>query len=369
VSYQRALQGELARSITSLENVKQARVHLVLPESTLFKRDRQHATAAVTVTMKPGHSLDRPQIDGVQRLVAASVAGLDPSRVVITDQRGVTLSASDPADSSMGSVGTRLDMQRQVEAHISQKIAKLLDSAVGHGQAIVSVTAAISFDAIKTTTQDVVPMRGSIEQAVVRRRQTITGGNADGMVHTAIDGSQPERRTSSTLEVDYEYGRRVEEVIAAPGAVRRLTIGIIVPPRISEEQQRRIANIVQVAAGIDESRGDIVSVQPLGQATNETVASELSETRPDVMDSESTTTTGSNERVSAGSLWNRVVETPWMLIALAVLAAFAVLAIAGALMRGRQPRTLNSMEREQLLQEIRRTLGDDQRVVNIPAKQ
>src|SRR5689334_2633275 len=83
VSYQRALQGELARTIATLENVKSARVHLVLPESSLFKRDKQNATAAVTLTMKPGHTIGQPQIAGVQRLVSASVPGLEPARVII----------------------------------------------------------------------------------------------------------------------------------------------------------------------------------------------------------------------------------------------------------------------------------------------
>src|SRR5689334_1904186 len=83
VSYQRALQGELARTIATLDNVKSARVHLVLPESSLFKRDKQNASAAVTLTMKPGHTIGQPQIAGVQRLVSASVPGLEPARVII----------------------------------------------------------------------------------------------------------------------------------------------------------------------------------------------------------------------------------------------------------------------------------------------
>lgn len=363
VSYQRALQGELARSIAALDNVKQARVHLVLPESTLFKRDRQEATAAVTVTMKPGNTLDRQQIAGVQRLVAASVAGLNPSRVVITDQRGVTLSASSPTESSAGSVEARLEVQRQVEAHIAQKIVRLLDSAVGPGQAIVSVTAAISFDAIKTTTQDLLPVRGSSEQAIVRKRQVINGVGNDNAAATGTDVT--ERRSSSTLEVDYEYGRRVEEVIAAPGALRRLTVGVIVPPRIGEDQQRRIVDIVQVAAGIDLSRGDIVSVQPLSHVANG-VEDELSDGQSDAPVGKAVTPMAGRD--GAKSFWRLANLTAWemtVVLAIALVLVGALLIVA----RSARERSLSDAQREQLLQEIRRTLGEDARVQPSPIKQ
>jgi flagellar M-ring protein FliF len=114
VSYQRALQGELARTIGKLDNVKEVRVHLVMPESTLFTRDRQEASAAIALTMQPDTSLQRQQIVGVQRLVAAAVAGLSADRVVITDQRGVTLSAADAAGVSTGAADARLQVKREI---------------------------------------------------------------------------------------------------------------------------------------------------------------------------------------------------------------------------------------------------------------
>src|SRR5262249_15440166 len=131
VSYQRALQGELARTIGTLDDVKQARINLVLPEATLFKRERQEERAAVTLTMKPGASLRHEQILGIQRLVSASVRDLDPDRVVVTDQRGITLSGADALGHGAGVSEARLEMKRDIEEYVTRKVARLLDSTFG----------------------------------------------------------------------------------------------------------------------------------------------------------------------------------------------------------------------------------------------
>ncbi|MET0659445.1 MAG: flagellar basal-body MS-ring/collar protein FliF, partial [Steroidobacteraceae bacterium] len=178
VSYQRALQGELTRTIGTLENVKEARVHLVLPESSLFRKDRQEASAAVTLSVRPGTLLERQQILGVQRLVAASVPGLTPDRVIVTDHRGVTLSATEQSGVGAGAAEAKLEAKRQIEDYVTRKVAHLLDSAYGPGQAIVSVDAALSFDATKRTIQDLVPAAsatGELEGRVVRKRQILGG--------------------------------------------------------------------------------------------------------------------------------------------------------------------------------------------------
>jgi flagellar M-ring protein FliF len=265
VSYQRALQGELARTIGTLDNVKQVRVHLVMPESTLFTRDRQQASAAVALAMKPGTSLQNQQIVGVQRLVAAAVAGLAPERVVVTDQRGVTLSSTDAAAPGTGAADARLQVKREVEDYITHKIARLLDSAFGPGQAIVSVDAVLNFDATKTTIQDLLPAAGAVEGRVVRRRQTTGASAAEPIWTSAADGPAPVRSPSSSLDVEFEYGRRIDEIIAAPGAVTRISVGVVVPDAISDERREKVTELVRVAAGLDERRGDALTVQPLSQ--------------------------------------------------------------------------------------------------------
>jgi flagellar M-ring protein FliF len=260
VSYQRALQGELARTISTLSDVKQARVHLVLPESTLFKRDRQEARAAVTLTTRSGSVLSREQILGVQRLVAASVAGLDASKVVVTDQRGITLSGADSFEGGAVASEGRLSMKRDIEDYVTRKVARLLDSTYGPGQAIVSVDVALNFDEIHRTVQD-------LEPATIKHRRQVYSGSAPP--DDNVDPAQAPRATAtngnSTTDVEYESGRRVEQVIAAPGGITRISVGVVVPGDLSQEKQERITELVRMAAGINAQRGDAIVVQPLDQ--------------------------------------------------------------------------------------------------------
>jgi flagellar M-ring protein FliF len=374
VSYQRALQGELARTIASLENVKQVRVHLVLPESSLFKRDRQDATAAVTVTMKPGYTLEHQQIVGVQRLVAASVAGLDPGHVVITDQRGVTLSAGDSESGNVAGVEARLDLQRQIETHISQKVAQLLDKAYGAGQALVSVSVALSFDAVKTTTQDLLPVKGSTDGGIVRKRQVTSNPGGGYAAETEANASVAEtRRSNATTEIEYEYGRRVEEVIRSPGAVKRLTVGVVVPSGLADEQLQRIRELVLVAAGLDEARGDVVNVSRLDPSAVGVTAVGIAKPVSNDAAAESDAA-----GVDAGPMTAAVgkggARLDWLhsrglwYLAAAFAALLLIAALLGIAARLWRRRSLSDRQREELLQEIRRTLSESAAVTPLHNK-
>jgi len=256
VSFQRALQGELARTIGALDGVQQARVHLVLPESTLFRRDRQEARASVSLKLEPGVVLQEAQIFGIQRLVAAAVPGLELGHVVVTDQHGITLSAADALTVGGATGEGRLTMKREVEEYVTRKIVALLDRAYGPGRAIVSVDATLNFDEVKRTVQDLLPSNGA---NVRRRRQSTPGSTALDPATTFQEDSAPR----GTTDTEYDYGRRVEQVVAAPGSVTRLSVGVIVPGALDPATQERIEDMVRVAAGINETRGDLVVVQNL----------------------------------------------------------------------------------------------------------
>jgi flagellar M-ring protein FliF len=286
--------------------------------------------------------------------------------VVITDQRGVTLSSSDTSGAGAGAVEGRLEIQEQIEAHLARKVVQLLDSAFGPGQAIVSVNVALRFDAIKTTTQSLLPMRdgsSGVDNAVVRRRQVVSGTSNEISTEESSDIASANRRNQSTTEVEYEYGRRVEEVIAAPGAIRRITVGVIVPPRVDEVQRSRLVELVAVAAGIDEARGDLISVQALGETqvieSNESLRGEpaANSDGPDVIAS-ATQDSGAHlsrlslERVGLGVLF------------ILILGLMAMLGL-----RRQASRKLSDAERERLLREIQQALGEDSRVTPLQAKQ
>jgi flagellar M-ring protein FliF len=351
VSYQRALQGELARTIGTLDDVKQARVHLVLPESTLFKRDRQEARAAVTLMMKPGASLSHEQVVGVQRLVAASVAGLDPVRVVITDQRGITLSGADAIQTGGITSDARLEMKRSIEDYVTRKVAHLLDSAYGPGQAIVSVDVALNFDEIRRTVQDAQP-------SGVRRRREVVAGHAPSETDEDTQTSTSAHNNgNSSTDVEYEYGRRVEQVIAAPGGITRMSVGVIVPGDLDVEKQKHMTDLVRMAAGINDQRGDAIVVQALDQLRSGTSSPAVEEPATDLAPA---TPPPAAASVKTGDrfAFNARQALPWLIGAFVVL----IIALAGfaSLRRVRQvPPALSKRERQTLLLEIRKTLEDN----------
>jgi flagellar M-ring protein FliF len=363
VEYQRALQGELARTITALDSVKTARVHLVMPENTMFKRDREEARAAVSLTLKPGASLTAEQTAGIQRLVAASVSGLEAEKVVITDQRGITLAGADSTATGGAGSDARLAIKRDIEDYLTRKVAALLDRAFGNGQALVSVDVTLNFDEIKSSVQDLVPWHSpspNPEGAVTHRRQVETGsssGSPDTLNSDsgAAAGSRP---SGMTTEVEYEYGHRVEQVIAAPGGITHMSVGVIVPGDLSDDKKRRITDLVRVAAGINETRGDAVVVQPLDQLG---VAKVDSPSPGVALAAEQSATHAADDAAPAAHA--RATTHAWVPVLLSVAVGFAVIGIlVGVFLGRRRPggaAPLSLLERQQLLVEMERVLRAD----------
>jgi flagellar M-ring protein FliF len=350
VSFQRALQGELARTIGALDTVKQARVHLVMPESSLFTRDRQQASAAVTVATRSGATLAREQIVGIQRLIAAAVPGLEVERVVVTDHRGVTLSGVDTTGAQgAGSAETRLEVKRHIEEYLAHKVGRLLDGAFGPSQAIVSVDATLNFDVTKTTIRDLLPgSAAGTEGRVVRRRQVTSGSANEPLWTTAADSITTSRTPGSSMEVEYEYGQRIDEVIAAPGALSRLSVGVIVPGDLDEERRARIAELVRMASGINEQRGDALSIQSLTQMQQGLLVDEP------VVEREVAVSGVTKQEHAASALPMNPRGTSLLIAAIA-----CVLVASLWLYQRRRPRVLSEAERERLLAEIRRSLVSD----------
>lgn len=345
VSFQRALQGELARTIGALDGVQVARVHLVLSESTLFRRDRQEARASVSLKLEPGVMLQNPQIFGIQRLVAAAVPGLDIGRVVVTDQHGITLSAADALTVGGATGEGRLSMKREVEEYVTRKIVALLDRAYGPGRAIVSVDATLNFDEVRRTVQDLLPSNG---QNVRRRRQTTAGSAGIEPASTFLEDVTPR----GTTDTEYDYGRRVEQVVAAPGGVTRLSIGVIIPGVLDVGTQERIEDLVRVAAGLNEARGDQVIVQNLvGIGSEGAVVLPASEPAP-VADE----TAAAAEPAAAPA--SPVTAATWQSwYAWAGGGLLLLLVIILLLRRGSSDAQLTSDERARLLADVKATLA------------
>jgi flagellar M-ring protein FliF len=274
INYQRALQGELARTIMSIEGVKLARVHLVLAEGGLFKRDKSRPKASVSLLLQPGTSLGESQILGIQRLVAAAAPGMEPPMVTVVDQRGVTLSV---ATEGTPAAAGQLRVKKEVEEYLTRKVAEVLDRTFGPGQAIVSIDVALNADEIRLTKQEVIPAPGGAGQqaagVVVHRREGVqrqtrpaaaTVRVADG---PAAGSAREDGQFNSTLETSYEVSRRVEQIVTSPGSIRRISVGIVLPRSVGREVAGQIEKLVTMAAGLEiEGRGDAIAVHALDQA-------------------------------------------------------------------------------------------------------
>jgi flagellar M-ring protein FliF len=365
INYQRALQGELARTIMAVEQVKLARVHLVVAEAGLFKRQKADPKASVNLVLRPGARLSSEQIVGIQRLVAAAVPGLNSAHVIISDQRGVTLSPMPEDDGTTVSMNSKLRLKKQVEDYLLRKVAEVLDRTYGPGQAIVSIDATLNFDEIRRTQESVVPASDSKDGAtgvMVRKRQSVQrqpGSQitkaVDGDVDAALVAGQGYQ--TATSEVEYVVGKSVEHVVGSPGGMRRLSIGVVVPAQLDDEQIARMREMVSMVIGLSTERGDAITVQSLDRlavrAAGAPGAAVTSASEADNAD-------GSSTGIMSIRWWQeslkRIGLSPLLLITgvLAVVGLFVALAVWARTRRPRHEATsLSREDRERLLDEIR----------------
>lgn len=263
VNYRRALEGELERNIGKMGGIERVQVHLALEDDKLFRKDTRDSKASVTLAMRGGEAPAPSTVRGIASLVAGSVSGLDVDHVVIVDERGNALTDIDDAG-GIGLSTRQLTMQREVEQRLEQKAEALVSRMVGAGNARVQVAAVINFDKIERTTQSVDPD----QQAIVTEQKN----------EILPQEGQPGASSSNTA-TSYETTRSVETFSGAIGTVRRLTVAVLVadkvtitptddgaepvPPAITPrtpEELARIETLVRNALGVDEARGDGMSV-------------------------------------------------------------------------------------------------------------
>ena len=257
INYQRALQGELTRTILSLQEIESARVHIAFPEEGLFKHDQSKAKASITLAMKPGEALRPEQVAGIQRLVAASVTGISADDVTIVNEHGVALTRA-AIDGDAGSAAAT-DLKHDIEQALVRKATLMLDKTVGAGRAVVSVDATLDMDQVRVTKEDVThPPAAAGDQpagVVVRQRETTKDDNGATSTQRESVGGNTQRET------EYQVGRRVEQVVSQPGSIRRLQVVAVVQGGLSQAQQDQIRTVLGAAVGASADRGDQVVVQ------------------------------------------------------------------------------------------------------------
>lgn len=290
LNYQRALQGELARTITQISGVEQARVHLVIPEKTLFKEAEKPPTASVVLKMKGSKSLRDTEVQGVVHLISSSIEGMNADNVTVLDSRGKILSkgGSGMADASAKATSTMQQTQRGYERNAEERLQTLLDRVVGGGKSVARVSATFDFKQVERVEEKFDPETIAVRSE--QRTEEKAGGSAatsgvpgvqTNLGRTAPGGGGAVGGGSKNDEtLNYEVSRSTSRTIEPVGTLSKVSVAILVDgkyeaaapgkdgaaakakyvPRSPEELQK-IEALVKGAVGFNPERGDQISIQ------------------------------------------------------------------------------------------------------------
>jgi len=275
INYQRALQEELRRTIAAYPEVDQVRVHLVIPERTVFVQQAEESSASVTLKLRPFSTLSQEQVKGMVYLVALSVPRLKPENVTIVDVGGRILTQGLNLGEGQVSptVARQGELQRGFEREIEVKLLGMLERIYGPGQAVAVVTADLNFDQ-QSVTQIVFDSAGQVVRSEQVREETFTGpaGQVGGVAGSASNvptyptgSGQEGTSTYSNVETtrQFEIGTTETTTVTAPGQVQRLSAAVTVNAELSEAQRTELGNMVRAAIGYDEERGDSILISAL----------------------------------------------------------------------------------------------------------
>ncbi|MBE3577393.1 MAG: flagellar M-ring protein FliF [Limnochordales bacterium] len=280
--YNWALQGELTRTIEKMEGVDEARVHLVIPESSVFVREEEPPSASVFLKLKPGYSLSPVQVRAIITLVSRSVPGLKEKDVAVVDQNGRLLSAglenpSSPASGlSTAAASERLALTRQFERETEERIRSMLEQVFGLGQAVVRVSAVLDFDLREERQEQFSPAPGS-DRGLLRSEQVeletstssleagaagVPGISSNVPGYLTVDAAaSPQASGEKSLTIrNYELNRIESYYVPAPGRVNRLSVAVILNRRLEPAEQAQVEAAVASAAGIVRERGDQLTI-------------------------------------------------------------------------------------------------------------
>lgn len=268
VTYKRAMEGELAKTIGAVQGVRAASVQLALPEQTVFVDEQQDPTASVFVELGTGRSLTDDQVQAIVHLVSASVEGMATTDVAVIDSTGTVLSAVGGA--AAGSTGGGNKQTVAYEDRVATSIQKMLEPIVGVGNAVVSVTAELDFDQTQRTSEEFtypeeIP---ALSETTTTEAYEGTGGNGAGVLgpdNIAVpegDGTGSYENESATR--NNALNKVTEVVQTAPGTLRRQSVSVAISQAAGAAlNMNDVQAMVAAAAGVDAERGDVVTVNRL----------------------------------------------------------------------------------------------------------
>lgn len=270
IMYQRALEGELQRSIMTLDEIQNARVHLVMSKDSVFETEKSQASASVIVSTKPGKKLNSDQVRGIAALVSGAVENLPEANVKIIDSSGNILYSGEDASDSKGTAGIsdysrQSEIKKGFEAELEKNIMAILGPAYGVDKIKVAVYADLDFDAQEQTVI-------KYENPVVRSEQkSASGSNVNSNqvsqnpvsdnTQNVLNGSGGSGLESFSGTVNYELNQSTTTTVRAPGKVNKITTSVIYDGNLSAEQKAGITNLISAATGYDANRGDLIDVE------------------------------------------------------------------------------------------------------------
>jgi len=261
LNYKRALEGELARTIAQLDGVQGVRVHIVIPQKTIFKEEEKQPTASVVLKLRNNSSLSKENISSIVNLISSSVEGLPTSKISIIDTKGRILS-NDSDDGPLAFASTKqYEIKQSVENYLAKKAQSILDNILGFGNSMVQITADLNFDQVEKTMEQYDP-----DSQVAVSEQTIKSSNQGSNLR---DTSAQNSENSLT---NYEISKTIQRVVEGTGNISRLSVAAVVndipkevkkgdvteivfEPR-SQEQLNKLEDIVKNAVGINTQRND-----------------------------------------------------------------------------------------------------------------
>lgn len=276
VKRQRAMQGELERTIMAMEGIEVARVHLAQPEASPYLDTKQEPTAAVTLKLRPGHRLSSSQVEAITHLVSYAVEGLSPRNVSVMDSNmNLLTGALDPDTGAPDLTARHAEIQRQQEERIKNDIQTMLAQVLGPNKSVARVRAEMDFDRTKTTKKTVQPTEGGkgVPTMETEKEETYKGtstppGGVPGATSAAsvptllaraqnnVNNSLTSRQTSTQYEVSTES----QTIDKAVGTIKRLTVSVVVNNLPPNKTVQDLQAMVASAAGVNPARGDVVNV-------------------------------------------------------------------------------------------------------------
>lgn len=316
VNYQRALEGELARSVQSIGAVAAARVHLAIPKPSVFVKEQQKPSASVVLSLQGGRMLDSAQVSAIVHLISSSVPELSAKNVTVVDQNGTLLSASHGGTNGDGLDANQLKYVQQIEQSYIKRIEALLTPMLGAANVRAQVSADIDFSRTEQTSESYKPNQPPNESAVRSQQssETMHGpGLSAGGIPGALTNQPPVPATApiatatgaqggaatagnanlSNLQkdstVNYEVDRTIRHTVLPVGSIKRLSVAVVVNGNrkvtddkgkssdkpLSSAEKEQINNLVKDAMGFDQNRGDSLNVQVAAFTEHKEVVEEL----------------------------------------------------------------------------------------------